>query len=356
MDQLNKLTKELITIPSVTGDLTACNKILEFIKTQLAEFNVKEFEKNDVKSLLFYNTDTLPKKFRVILNAHVDVVPAKAEQFRPNEQNGKIYGRGAQDMKSGAAAVILAFKALSKTVKYPLALQIVTDEEVGGFNGAGYQLEQGIKTDFILAGESTDLKINNYAKGIVWAHITTRGTSAHGAYAWNGSNAIDKLMTILNDLRKVYPEPTKEIWKTTLNIATVSTTNTAQNKVPADATATLDFRIIPEDRKTFLNDFKKLLDERAELEIMADGPCQITPNDHPDLLALVNSMRHVTGTSTTYLKTHGGSDVRFYTDSGSAAACMGPVGEGLHTDNEWVDIKSIHDFFLILNKFLTSVS
>ncbi len=355
-DNLIRLTKDLISIPSVTGNLKACDAVLERVKEELPEYTPVEFEKDGVKSLLFHNLgEKQPEHFRLILNAHLDVVPAKPEQFHPTESGGKLYGRGAQDMKSGGAALILAFKEMAKTVEYPLGLQIVTDEETGGFRGAKVQFEQGVTTDFIVAGESTDLKINNYAKGIIWARITTTGTSAHGAYLWQGDNAIDKLRLILNDLREEFPVPEQEVWKTTLNIARVETTNSAQNKVPADATALVDIRIIPEDRPDFTKRFEALIGDRATIEYMSNEPTQETPDDHPDILTLKKVM-NAHGHELTYLKTHGGSDVRFYSNAGAGAICLGPIGAGLHTDEEWVDTASITTFYEIMRNFIKALS
>lgn len=325
------------------------------VKKELSEFIPVEYEKDGVKSLLFHNQKELPRKFRLILNAHLDVVQAKPEQFTPVEKDGRIYGRGAQDMKSGGAALILAFKEMATNVDYPLGLQIVTDEETGGFRGVKIQQEQGVDCDFIVAGESTDLKVNNYAKGIIWARITTTGRSAHGAYLWQGENAIDSLRLILNDLREAFPVPKQEVWKTTLNIARVETTNTAQNKVPADATAILDIRIIPEDRPEFTKRFEALIGGRAKIEYMSNEPTQETPDNHPDILRLKEVMA-THGKKLEYLKTHGGSDVRFYSNTGSGAICMGPVGAGLHTDDEWVDTASIKAFYEIMCDFIKALS
>ena len=354
-DPLIQLTTDLISIPSVTGDLDACNKVLERVQNELADFTPVKYEKGGVKSLLFHNKSERPDHFRLILNAHLDVVPAEPDQFHPVERNGRIYGRGAQDMKSGGAALILAFKALAQHVDYPLGLQIVTDEETGGFGGAKVQFEQGVTTDFIVAGESTGLKVNNYAKGIIWARITTKGKSAHGAYLWEGDNAIDKLRLILNDLRNEFPVPDQEEWRTTLNIARVETSNTAQNKVPADATALVDIRIIPEDRPDFTKRFEALIGDRATIDYMSNEPTQETPDDHPDILTLKKVMSDH-GHELEYLKTHGGSDVRFYSNAGAGAICMGPVGGGLHTTDEWVETASIEAFYKIICSFIKTLS
>jgi succinyl-diaminopimelate desuccinylase len=353
-NNLIDLTSHLIQVPSVTGNLKACNESLELVKRELKDFKFKEFEKKGVRSLLFYNTPTIPKKFRLILNAHLDVVPANSEQFNPIIKGDKLYGRGAQDMKSGAAAMILAFKETAAQVDYPFALQVVTDEETGGFNGVKYQIEKGIHTDCIIAGESTNLEIITSSKGIVWVRLSVLGKAAHGAYLWQGKNAVDMILTTLNKLREKYPEPTSEVWKTTMNISSVSTSNIAQNKVPGDAQAVLDFRIIPEDRETFIKKLKALVGPKVKLEFMADEPVQETSVKHPDVKKLADALNK-SGITPKYAKHHGGSDVRFYSSAKTSALQFGPTGAGIHTDNEWVSIKSIEKCKEILQNFILSL-
>lgn len=155
-------------------------KVLEVAKNELNEFMVEYFERNNTLSVLVYNQEKRPKKFRVILNAHLDVVSGKDEQFQHFQSKDRFYGRGAIDMKGGVSIEILVFKELAKKLYYPIALQLVTDEEIGGFNGTKYQIEKGVKSDFVIAGESTDFGINNQAKGINWVKNKIKGKTAHG--------------------------------------------------------------------------------------------------------------------------------------------------------------------------------
>jgi len=139
---------------------------------------------------LVYFQKTRPNNFKIILNAHLDVVSGRKEQYKPYEKDGKLFGRGAIDMKGAAAVEILVFKEIAKKVSYPLALQLVTDEEIGGFCGTKYQIEKGVRADFVIAGEPTDFGVNNKAKGIIWLKIKTKGKAAHGAYPWRGKKCL----------------------------------------------------------------------------------------------------------------------------------------------------------------------
>ena len=206
--QIIDLAQKLISIRSEGDDTQALKNALDITKLQLKGFRHKEYKNKGVSSLLFYNTPNIPKKFKLILSAHLDVVPGKPNQYKPRIIGDKLIGRGAYDMKGAAAAEILVFKELANEIFYPLGLQIVTDEEIGGFNGAKYQHTSGVDTEAMLAGEcSTDLAIGIRAKGIVWLKINFEGVAAHSAYLWEGKNPIYDISSFLNKLWKEYPIP-----------------------------------------------------------------------------------------------------------------------------------------------------
>lgn len=350
-----ELSKKLISIPSTEENLIQLKEVLEIAKQELNNFKFKEFESNEKPSIIFYNTETLPEKFRIILNAHLDVVPGKENQFIPEEKDGKLYGRGSYDMKSAAASMILLFKNLAKEINYPLGLQLVTDEETGGVDGTKYQLENGIQTEFILAGENTDLLINNKSKGILWLKVITRGKTAHGAYPWLGENAVWKMHQVLKIIEKNYPIPSEEKWQSTINVASLETSNKSYNKIPDHCSALLDIRFIPEDRDNILNSLKKEIGDLAEIELSMDEPSHLTLDSDYFIGKLKTSIKDVTGHEGKTVEKHGGSDVRFYNALGVPGVTFGPIGEGHHSDDEWIDIASLNDYYKILEKFLTSV-
>lgn len=354
--QVTDLIKSLIKIPSTKEKNKALDQVLLIADKYLRECNSKKFKGKGAPSVIYYNTPEPSKNFKIILNAHLDVVPANESQFKPVIKGDKLYGRGALDMKGAAAVEILVFKELASKVKYPLGLQLVTDEEIGGFNGTKYQIEKGIKADFVIAGEPTDFGVNNKAKGIVWAKVKTKGKAAHGAYPWQGENAINKMNNVINTINEKYPLPNKETWKTTVNLAKVSTGNETFNKVPDNCDAWLDVRYIPEESDTIINNIKRILPKGAELEVVLKEPSQFTEKDNLYLKQLRKSIESVNHKTSSLINKHGGSDVRHYNAVGCAGVTFGPVGEGLHTDNEWVSIKSLETYYKILKDFLLSVN
>ncbi|MGD8744145.1 MAG: M20/M25/M40 family metallo-hydrolase [Candidatus Woesebacteria bacterium] len=349
-----KLSKKLISIPSTGNDKKALLQSLEAAKPYLEKYKVKSYRKNGINSLLAYNVSKLPKKFRVILNGHLDVVSANKDQFKPVIKGDKLFGRGAIDMKTAAAVEILVFSEIAEKVTYPLGLQLVTDEEVGGFNGTKYQISQGVKTDFVIAGEHTDFAINNQAKGILWVKITAKGKVAHGAYPWEGDNAVKKMNEFVNKLVKKYPVPDKEAWRTTVNLSQINTSNKTFNKVPDDCMVALDIRYVPEEKSEIVKNIKKLVPKEFDIEIVEKEPPQKTDINNKNIKNLKKIISEVMGKPVKTINKHGASDIRHYDDAGCPGVCFGPVGKGLHSDNEWVSIESLDTYYEILMNFLLS--
>jgi succinyl-diaminopimelate desuccinylase len=355
LDDILTLTKQLVIIPSTKENNTKLYKVLDVAKKELTGFTIEEFEQNNTPSILVYSGKTRPSQFKVILNAHLDVVPAQERQYVPYEKNGKLYGRGTSDMKAAAAVELLVFKELAQKLNYPIALQLVTDEEIGGFDCTKYQIDKGVKAEFVIAGEPTDLGINNKAKGILWMKVKTKGTSAHGAYPWNGKNAIQQMRRVLEALDKHFPVPKEESWKTTINVATIETTNQTFNKVPDDCLLKLDVRYIPEDSTHILDSIKNILPKDVDVEVVLQEPAQFTDETNEYITKLKTVTKKIVRKQAPVIVKHGGADIRHFNRVGCEGITFGPVGAGLHTDEEWVDIKGLENYYNILKEFLLSL-
>ncbi len=349
------LSKSLISLVSTKSNPTMLKKVLELAIGEIKKYTIEYFEKNNSPSALIYFGKKRPERFKVILNAHLDVVDGKEGQFKPYEKNGRLYGRGAIDMKAAAAVLILVFKELAKKLNYPIGLQLVSDEEVGGFDGTKYQIEKGVRADFVIAGEPTDFGVNNQAKGIIWVEIETKGKTGHGAYPWQGKNALWRLKDILNKIQIRYPVPKKETWKTTINLAKIETNNDTFNKIPDWAKAKLDIRYIPKDDNNVLSFLKKITKNKSHLKILLYEPSQFTSQDNFYLKKLKQVGKKILKKPLKTIVKHGGSDIRHFNQIGCDGVTFGPVGAGLHSDNEWVDVKSLENYFLILKEFLLEI-
>lgn len=355
LNKIITLTKEFVSIKSTSENKSELDKILELALSNLKGYTIERFENKGVKSALIYNSQKRPSKFRIILNGHLDVVPGKDYQYLPKIKGDKLYGVGSMDMKASVACLIMVFNEVANKVDYPLALQLVTDEEIGGFNGTKYQIEEGVKADFVIAGESTGLQIANRAKGILQVKISIKGKTAHGAYPWRGKNAIWKMNQFLNSLSKPYPIPAQQEWITTVNLSKIKTSNQSFNKIPDDCEIWLDIRYIPEEADTIVSSIKDLLPQGFKLDIVAKEPALFVSENNQYLKILQRIDEQTTKKKVRFYGAQGSSDARHFTRVGIDGIEFGPIGENIGSDNEWVSIESIQTYYDILKTFLLKI-
>jgi succinyl-diaminopimelate desuccinylase len=349
---------ELLAVPSTAdrpGDLhRALSFVVDFVGPG---FTVEWFESGGKPSALIYHGATRPR-FQIILNAHLDVVPAPQVQFRPRRDGDRLYARGAQDMKVSALVEAQVFRKLAGALPYPLALQLVTDEEVGGRNGTLHQIGQGVSGEFVIIGEHSVLRIVTDSKGMITATLRAVGRSGHSAYPWLGDNALVKLQRSLANLLAAYPAATEEAWRTTVNVARIETPNQARNQIPALAEAWLDIRFPPED--TDLNG-KTVQEIAAHLAAFCEpgvtpvvdhaDPPHHADRHRPEIRMLQQAVGNQ-GYRADFLRKHGAADGRFYYQRGIDAVLFGVGGDGLHGPDEYVDTTTIAPYYQALKEFL----
>ena len=355
MDDILKLTKGLISVPSVTGINEELAEVLRVAEKYLSGHNFTPFASNNTPSLLYSNKGTDAKEFKIILNAHLDVVPAKKEQFHAYEKDGKLYGRGAYDMKAAGAVMICLFTELATKLPYALGLQLVTDEESGGFDGTKYQIDQKIRADFTIVGEGTNFRIINENKSIMDIKLVAKGKTAHSAYPWLGKNAILRLYEALSRITDLYPTPKEETFETTASITRVESDNHARNVVPEDCTAYLNFRYTANEEDTIVPKLRSILPEDVTLEVLHKDIPRTSDPEGFYLSGLRQTAENVLQTNVSLARAHGSSDTRYFRNVECDAVEFGPVGHGHHSDEEWVDIKSLEYYYKILKTFLLSL-
>lgn len=365
IDALVEKAKQLIAIPSTQDNKPALHLAVDYIEAQLRNvpsLTIERFESEGVPSLLAYNGTIRPARFTVLFSGHVDVVPGSADQFIPQVVDGKLYGRGAHDMKTAALVMTELFIEMAPTVPYALGLQIVSDEEANGYNGASYQIQQGVRADIAIMGEHNFERnvIYNAARGICWVEVGFTGKTAHGGYPWEGSNAVMKAANFSQKVLQHYPVPREQIWGTTANISSIKTGNTTFNRVPDEAQVTIDFRFTAEDpnfqSKQHVEGFLQSLDPTAKvLHYRAMEPAVHVSDTNPYLLKLISAVEAVQKTPVKLESRYGGSDSRFFAGIGDNALEYGLYGKGPHSDLEYIEIDSINEYYHALKLFLTSV-
>lgn len=342
-----ELTEALMALRTDPGAEVALNAALDLVIAELEGLTVEVFECEGIRSILCYRGASRPKRFRLILNGHLDVIPGKVEQYKAVIDGDRLFGVGSMDMKSNVATMLFAFKKIVHQVSYPIGFQVVLDEEIGGHKGTLYQKKQGVLADFAIAGESTGFNIANQARGILQAVVKSRGVTAHGAYPWRGRNAVESLIAYLRELTLRHPNPDEQSWKSSINIAHVSTPNDSFNKIPDEASAKLDIRFVPEDEDALLASIQGLLTSGMSLKIIHHEPALDTSESNSFVQSLKRTAEELLGKQVQCYGAMGTSDARFFSGDGCGVE-FGPVGGGIGSDDEWVSISSLEDFYRIL--------
>jgi succinyl-diaminopimelate desuccinylase len=349
---------ELIAVPSTADRPEELHRALEVVLGVVGPgFAVERFSARGKPSALVHLPGPRPA-FRVLLNAHLDVVPA--DSYAARRDGDRLYGRGAQDMKIAALVLADVFRSLAPELPYQLGLQLVTDEEVGGHDGTAHQIAAGVTAGFVVIGEQSGLRVVTDSKGILQVRLHTTGTAAHAAYPWLGDNALLRLTGAVDAVLRRYPVPPVEQWRTTVNVARIETTNRAVNQVPAAATAWLDIRFPSED-----TDFAGRTAEQVAAflagvsgaEVLVDnlGPPHHADPDSPEV-ALLQAAARKAGYSGDLLRKHGAADGRFYSARGVDAVIFGPGGDGQHGPDEYADLTTVLPYREALVSFLTGLS
>ncbi|GIV96471.1 MAG: peptidase M20 [Herpetosiphonaceae bacterium] len=349
LQEIIDLTTRLIEVPSIADRPAELKRVIDLIAGELdglPGIRLHRIEEAGFPALAVTFGERTAAQ--IILNAHVDVVPGREEQFVAQVRDGRIYGRGAQDMKAAAAVYIRLIKDLAAGGQSPdIAFQFVTDEEIGGDHGTRALLERGFTGELFIAGEPTDLQICNRAKGILWLVVHQPGRPAHGSRPWEGSNPIIAIEEGLARLLERYPVPGEAVWRTTVTPSAIAGGD-AQNRVPVRCDLKLDIRYVPEEGAEAVLRQVRTAFKGADVELIHQGSALQTDESHPLVQRIAEAQEAITGQRPRFYAEHFGSDARFYGERGMPAVCWGPIGAGLHSDEEWVEIESLQLYYTAL--------
>jgi acetylornithine deacetylase len=255
---LFELTRQLIDIPSITGDEFEAGQFLStFLRDHGYRVETQEVEPNRVNVIARTNAEPL-----IVFSTHIDTVPP----FIPSSEDDKnIYGRGSCDAKGIIAAQISAAERLRAEGMNKVGLLFTVDEELSS-KGAQLANHHPIASQcrYLINGEPTDNKLAVGTKGSLRFFLRTEGRSAHSAYPEAGDSAIEKLLDVLGDLRSVNWPADNFFGETTCNIGVINA-GTRPNVIPASAVAEIQIRLTlrVEDAKMIV---ENVVARRASIE------------------------------------------------------------------------------------------
>ena len=291
----------------------------------------------------------------LMLCGHTDTVGVAGmhDPFTPVERDGRLYGRGAQDMKGGVAAMVsAAARAAARGLPAGrLIVAAVVDEEHSSIGADA--LVKTWTADAAIVTEPTDLAIAIGHKGFAWVDVTVEGRAAHGSRPKEGQDAILRLGRVLARLEMLdstlQARPPHPLVGTGSLHASFITGGHELSSYPDRATLQLERRILPsEPESTAIDEVRAILDAirhddptfRATAEAMFSRPAYEVPRDHELPRALAEAVTRagvppqITGAS-------------FWTDAavlghaGIPSILFGPGGAGLHSTEEYVNVADV---------------
>jgi acetylornithine deacetylase len=258
---LFELTKELMQIPSVSGEEQKVGAFIGEYLTSLGWTVEMQEVANGCKNVIARLNDTP----RVFLSTHMDTVPPF---IAPSEDDEKIYGRGACDAKGIIAAQIFAAEILRDYGINDIGLLYTVDEEQSSTGAKAANLHPiAAKCEYLINGEPTDNDLAIGSKGALRFMIKTTGKAAHSAYPEMGESAIEKLLDILNDIRRIEFPNDEFFGETTNNIGTIEA-GMKLNIVPASAEAGLLIRLTTA-KEPIWEILEKTIGTRGEIELLS---------------------------------------------------------------------------------------
>ncbi|MCC7700799.1 succinyl-diaminopimelate desuccinylase [Janthinobacterium sp. GW460P] len=353
------LTEKLIALSSVTPDDKGCQQHLIDLLTPLG-FACETIQSNDVTNLWARRGTTSPV---FVFAGHTDVVPTgPVEQWRslpfiPTHRDGKLYGRGAADMKTSIAAMVVAceeFIAATPQHTGSIAFLITSDEEGPATDGTVIVCdklkERGEQIDYCLVGEPTSSAqlgdmIKNGRRGSLSGRLTIKGVQGHIAYPHLAKNPIHEAAQALADLVEEKWDAGNEYYlPTSWQMSNINAGTGANNVIPGDMVIDFNFRFSTASTAEGLQErVHAILDKhdlQYDLQWTLSGLPFLTPRGTLSD-ALSSAILEETGLTTELSTTGGTSDGRFIAQICPQVIEFGPPNASIHKIDEHIELRHI---------------
>jgi acetylornithine deacetylase len=291
----------------------------------------------------------------LLLNGHLDTVSAggMSQPHRPRLAGGRLYGRGAYDMKGGVVACLLAAAAAKRLkLRGDVMVTGVMDEEFAGLGTL--EIAQHYRADAAIVAEPTELRLIVAHKGFVWLEVETQGVAAHGSRPDLGVDAIAKMGPVLvgveqlgQELRARSPHP--RLGHGSLH-ASIIQGGGEISTYPDRCRLSLERRTLPGESPAAVEaELQAVLDRLSRADPTFQAVVRRTldraPLETAEDAGIVTALR--SAASAVLGQTPPLDGVAYWTDAASLWAAgipsvlFGPAGVGAHADEEWVDLDSV---------------
>lgn len=359
MSKTLALTEELITLSSVTPEDKGCQARMAELLQPLG-FACETIQSGAVTNLWARRGTAQPL---LVFAGHTDVVPTgpldkwTSNPFKPTHRDGKLYGRGAADMKTSLAAMIVAveeFVAAHPHHNGSIGFLITSDEEGPATDGTVIVCDQlkarGEQLDYCIVGEPTSVNkigdmIKNGRRGTMSGKLTIKGVQGHIAYPQLAKNPIHLAMPALAELATIKWDAGNEYYlPTSWQMSNIHAGTGASNVIPGTCVVDFNFRFSTASTVEGLQQgVRAILDKHGleyELTWIVGGHPFLTP---PGTLsqALSDAISAETGLTTELSTTGGTSDGRFIAKICPQVVEFGPTNASIHKIDEHIAVEEI---------------
>ena len=364
-----ELLKRLLEIPSVNSRDQE-GAVAEFLAGYFSDHgiqaSVQKIDETHANVIAF-----VPGKNRertMIWNGHLDTVPYgslaewETDPSKAVEKDGRLYARGASDMKSGLAAMAYALCHLDGEPACSIQFLGPCDVENGGL-GAEMALKETARADgrWILVGEPTGMKLGIAQKGCLWLEISARGITSHGAYPKEGANAVTCAVRIAEQVKAFVEQSFHPLLGSSTAQITMIEGGVANNMTPDRCRVVMDIRMVPgmtsemvmaKAKEALLEEQKEDSRLEADFQALNDRRAIEIAEDHPMTAGLGEKLcqagyeKEVLGlnffTDASVLDRKGERDILLFGPGDPSMA---------HKPNEYVEIGKYEDAIRILQQF-----
>lgn len=360
------LTKRLVSIPSVTSDLDEVHNVYTLIEKFYADTPDAQIIHHDIdgrpamtiQNFVWVESD-------IVLSGHIDVVPPTTpDQFTLREEDGKLYARGAGDMKGGVAIMMQVMHDICSgklSTDKKICLMITADEETGGESVRYLVEEKGYRATVALVPDSGSLERIVYAeKGILSVIGTAPWKATHSSMPRTGENPIDKVISLYHHLKNSIEDPAKlygdDHWSSSVQLTVINAWEVS-NVIPGEASFAINIRFTPEEWEydelvAYVADAVKQYG--CVVNRTSAGHPAYTDPAHPIIQQYVEAARGVVGGSVYLDKTHGATDGRFFAQHGSILIMHEPTQANIHGKDEYVVIDDLEKIYTVMSEFIAN--
>jgi acetylornithine deacetylase/succinyl-diaminopimelate desuccinylase-like protein len=333
-------------MPTISGQSEPNNKALSFIESFLRARGMHIHRSAYGGNPVLVATTQATKTPRVMLVGHVDVVPASDAMFAIKEIDGRLYGRGVMDMKSGIAAYLMTVDMLGERLpEYDLGIMITSDEETKDVGVKGLIADGFCPTEAaVLFDGGYDLQVQKAAKGVLYFTLSAKGETGHGSRPWLVKESPSlRMIDALSEIKALLPHNNPQSSTINISMLKAGKPGEALNQIPAETLAGLDIRTLNSTEHTQLH--KAVADICKKYDIDCNLMVEFLPIEHdmqnPHMLAFVASIEKHTGVTSRGVLAYAASDANAFVERGLACLVTYPIGEGHHSENEWIDAKCL---------------